>query len=128
MNIRNADIHEAADFIRVGKDAQRYRRLVRGGSAPNVHNEPRVRDLNVPGRTLAVASAQNAAAENLFIEISRSIDVGDRNKERDGEPVARGHLIAFLFDLNAHGEPQFRLAVFIIREETSASAVNASYA
>ena len=32
---------------------------------------------NVPRRTLAVASAQNAAAEDLFIKTSRSVDVGD---------------------------------------------------
>ena len=61
----------------MGEDAQRYRRPVRGRPAPDVHNEPRIRDLNVPRRTLAVASAQNAAAEDLFIGISRSIDVGD---------------------------------------------------
>src|SRR5580704_4035479 len=102
MNIRNADIHQAADFIRLGEDAQRYRRLVRGGPAPDVHNEPRIRDLNVSGRTLAVASTQNAAAEHLFVEISRSIDVGDGDKKGDREPVAGGHLIALLFDLNAH--------------------------
>jgi hypothetical protein len=102
LNIRNANIHKAADSIRVGEDAQRYRRLVRGGSAPDVHNEPRIRDLDVPGRTLAVASAQNATAEDLFIEISGSIDVGDGDKKRDGEPVAGGHLVALLFDLNSH--------------------------
>jgi hypothetical protein len=56
----------------------------------------------VPGRTLAVASAQNATAEDLFIEISGSIDVGDGDKKRDGEPVAGGHLVALLFDLNSH--------------------------
>ena len=55
-------------------------------SAPDIHNEPRIRDLNVPGRTLAVAPAQNAAAEYFFIEISRSIDVGNGDKKRDGAP------------------------------------------
>jgi hypothetical protein len=90
LNIRDANIHKAADFIRVGGDAQRYRRLVRGGPAPDVHNEPRIPDLDVPGRTLAVASAQNAAAKDLFIEISRAIDVGDGDKKCDGEPVAGG--------------------------------------
>src|ERR1700722_4400692 len=69
LNIRHADVHKATDLVRVGGDAQRYRRLVRGGTAADVHDEPCVRDLNVPGRSLAVASAQNAAAENLFIEI-----------------------------------------------------------
>src|ERR1700683_3164668 len=102
LNIRNTNIHKAADFIRVGERAQRYRRLIRGGPAADVHNEPRIRDLDVPGRTLAIASAQNAAAEDLFIEISRSIDVGDGDKKCDGEPIAGGHLIALLFDLNAH--------------------------
>jgi hypothetical protein len=58
----------AADLIRVCGDAERYRRLVRGGPAPDVDNQPSIRDLNVPRRTLAVASAQNAAAEDLFIK------------------------------------------------------------
>ena len=90
MNIRNADIHKAADLIRVGEDAERYRRLIGGRSATDVDNEPRIRDLNVPRRTLAVASAQNAAAEDLFIKISRSVDVGDGDEMCDREPVARG--------------------------------------
>jgi hypothetical protein len=77
LNIRNVDIQEAADLIRVGGDAECYRRLVRGRPAPDVDNQPSIRDLNVPRRTLAVASAQNAAAEGLFIKISRSVDVGD---------------------------------------------------
>jgi hypothetical protein len=90
LDIGNADIHKAADLIRVGEDAERYRRLVGGRAAPDVHNEPRIRDLNVPGRTLAVASAQTAAAEDLLIEICRSIDVGDGDKKCDGEPSAGG--------------------------------------
>jgi hypothetical protein len=87
LNIRNSNIHKAADFIRVGEDVQRYRRLIRGGPAPDVHNEPRIRDQNVPGRTLDIASAQNAAAEDLLIEICGSIDVSDGDKKCDGEPV-----------------------------------------
>jgi hypothetical protein len=52
LNIRNANIHKAADFIRVGEGAQRYRRLIRGGAAADVHNEPRIRDLDMPRGTL----------------------------------------------------------------------------
>ena len=78
MNIRNPDIQKAADLIRVGEDAERYRRLVRGGPAPDVDYEPRIRDLNVPRRALAVAQAQNAAAKDLFVVASRSLDVGNR--------------------------------------------------
>ena len=53
-NTPQVDVHsEVADFF--GGDAERYRRLVRGGPAPDVDNEPRIRDLNVPRRTLAVA-------------------------------------------------------------------------
>jgi hypothetical protein len=33
MNIRNAEIHEAVDVIRIG-GAERYRRLIRGRLAP----------------------------------------------------------------------------------------------
>jgi hypothetical protein len=87
LNIRNADIQEAADLI-----------LVRGGPAPDVDDQPSIRDLNVPRRTLAVASAENAAAEDLLIKISRSVDVGDGDEMCDGKPVARGHLIALLSD------------------------------
>jgi hypothetical protein len=101
LNICNADIQEAADLIRVGGDAERYCRLVRGWPAPDVDNQLRIRDLNVPRRTLAIASAQNAAAEDLFIKISRSVDVGDGDEMCDGEPFARGHFIALLFDLYA---------------------------
>src|SRR5277367_2740252 len=55
----------------------------------------------MPRRAPAVASAQNAAAEELFIKISRSVDVGDGDEMCDGESVARGHLIALVFDLNS---------------------------
>jgi hypothetical protein len=51
-----------------------------------------------PDTTLAVAPAENAAAEDLLIKISRSVDVGGGDEMRDGKPVARGHLIAFWFD------------------------------
>ena len=90
MNIRNTDIHKAADLIRISEDAERYRRLVRGRAAPDVDNEPRIRDLNVPRRALAVAQAQNPAAKNLFVVASRSLDVGDSEKMCDGETLPRG--------------------------------------
>jgi hypothetical protein len=46
-----------------------------------------------------MASAQNGAAEDPFIKIGRSVDVGNRDEICDGEPLAGGHLIALLFDL-----------------------------
>jgi hypothetical protein len=55
----------------------------------------------MPRPTLAIASAQNSTTEDLFIEISRSIDVGDGDKKCDREPVAGRHLIALPFDLHA---------------------------
>src|SRR5690348_8508489 len=97
MNIRNAEIQKAVDVIRVGY-AERDRRLVRGRPASNVQNHPDVRKLKVP-RRVAVAKAQNASAEHLLVVASRSIDVRDSEKMRDADPFARGHLIAFLFDL-----------------------------
>src|SRR5471030_1673695 len=97
MNIRNAEIHKAVDVIRIG-DAERYRRLIRGGPAPNVQNHPDIRELKVP-RRVAVTQAQNASAEDLFVVASRSLDVGDGEKIRDADPLSRGHLVALLFDL-----------------------------
>src|SRR5271154_6175645 len=72
------------------------------GPPPTLTIQPRIRDLNVPRRALAVAQAQNAAAKDLFVVASRSLDVGDSEKMRDGETLPRGHLIAVLFDLYAH--------------------------
>jgi len=98
LNIRNTDIHKAVDLVRVG-DAERYRRLVGGWPASDVDKEPRIRDLNVPGCAAAVASAQNATAENRFVSASRSVDVDNGDEVCDGEPVPGGHLIALLSDL-----------------------------
>src|ERR1700674_1491297 len=94
---RNANIHEAIDVIRVG-NAERHRRLVRGGPASDVEDEPRISDLNVTG-CVAVAQAQDASAKVPFVVASRSFDVGDGEKNRDADPLARGHLIVLLFDL-----------------------------
>ena len=68
LNIRHAEIHKAVDVIRIG-NAERYRRLIRGRPAPNVQNHPDIRELKVP-RRVAVAQAQNASAEDLFIVAS----------------------------------------------------------
>jgi hypothetical protein len=62
------------------------------GEASSSRRPKSIRDLNMPRRTLGVASAQNAAAEDLFIRISRSVDVGDGDEMCHGEPVARGHI------------------------------------
>src|SRR6202166_1943703 len=97
LNIRNAEIQEAVDVIRVG-DAERYRRLVRGRPAPHVQNHPDIRKLKVR-RRVAGAQAQNAGSEDFFVVASRSLDVGNGEKLRDADPLARGHLIALLFDL-----------------------------
>src|ERR1700683_5453379 len=102
MNIRNPEIHKAVDMIRVG-DAERHRRLIRGRPATKVQNHPDIRKLKVR-RRVAVAQAQNASAEDLFVVASRSLDVGDGEKLRDADPLTRGHLIALLFDLyGVHG-------------------------
>jgi hypothetical protein len=50
LNIRNAYIHKAADPIRVGEDAKRYRRIIRGRTATDVEKLPRVCDLDIRGR------------------------------------------------------------------------------
>src|ERR1700733_6623926 len=97
VNIRNAEIHKAVDVIWVG-DAECYRRLIRGRPAPYVQNHPDIRKLKVR-RRIAVTQAQNAGAEDLFVVAGRSFDVGDGEKLRDADPLARGHLIALLVDL-----------------------------
>src|ERR1700719_1559551 len=108
MNIGNADIHKGVDQIGVGGDAERYRWFVGCRTAPDVDNEPRVRDVDVPRRTAAVASAQNATSEDRFVKPSRSFDAGDGEKVCDGKPILRRHLIAFLLDLYlGHGRLQF---------------------
>jgi len=84
----HAEIHKAVDVIRV-RDAERYRRLIRGRPAPNLQNHPDIRKLKVP-RRLAVTQAQNANAEDPFVGASRSLDVGDGEKLRDADPLARG--------------------------------------
>src|ERR1700724_2096409 len=99
LNIRNAEIHKTVDVIRV-RDAQRYRRLIRGRPASNVQNHPDIRKLKV-SRRVAVTQAQNASAEDLFVVASRSLDVGDGVKMCDADPLSRGHLIALLLDLYA---------------------------
>ena len=47
----------------------------------------------------AVASAQNATSEDRFVKSSRSFDVGDGKKVRDGKPICRGHRSLVLLDL-----------------------------
>jgi hypothetical protein len=90
LNVGNADIHEAVDLIGVGGDAERYRWFVGRRTAADVDNEPRVRDLEVTRRALAIASAQNAATENRFVKSKRSLDVGDGDKMGDGIPSCGG--------------------------------------
>src|SRR5206468_12011520 len=98
LNIRNADIHEAVDLTGVGY-AQRCRRLVRRGPASDINQEPRIRDLNVRRRAFAITVAQNSTAEDLFVETSGPVDIGDGEKMCDGEPFRRRHFVALLFDL-----------------------------
>src|SRR5271154_2023815 len=108
LDIRNAYIHKAVDLIGVG-DAKRYRRLVGGRAAPVVDKEPCIRDLNVRRRAVAVAFAQDATAEDRFVEASRSVDVGDGEKMCDADSFPRGHLITLPSDLHAlDGRLRFR--------------------
>jgi hypothetical protein len=67
--------------------------------ASDIDDQPGIRDLNVPGRALAVTSAENVSAANLFVKICRSVDVGDSDEVGDGEPVMRRHRVTLCFDL-----------------------------
>ena len=73
--------------------------VCRVSDRPGVNKKPRVRDLDVPRRAAAVASAQNATPEDRFVKSKRSLDVGDGEKVCDAKPILRRHLIAFLLDL-----------------------------
>lgn len=84
------DIRKAADLVPLGEDAERDRRPVRRGPAPEVDHEPTIRDLNVARRAFAVAPTLDAAAEDRFGEASRPVDVGDGEKMRDSEPLPWG--------------------------------------
>jgi hypothetical protein len=113
LNIGNADLHEAADGIGVGGDAERYRWFVGCRTAADVDNEPRVRDLEVTRRALAIASAQNATTEDRFVKSKRSLDIGDGDKVCDGDAVLRRHLIGFWLDLYlVHGRLQSGYGIF----------------
>src|ERR1700719_252204 len=126
MNIGNADIHEAVDQIGVGGDAKRYRWFVGCRTAPDVDNEPRVRDLDVTRRALAIASAQNGTTEDRFVKSKRSLDVGDGEKVCDGNPILRRHLIGFLLDFYfAHGRLLFGLGEYKAISQTGCLAKNA---
>src|SRR5271165_4084778 len=110
-------MHKAADCIGVGGDAERHRRFLGCRTAPDVDNEPRVRDLDVPRRAAAVASAQNATPEYHFVKTNRSFDVSDGEKECNGKPILRRHLIAFLLDLYlVHRRLQFSHDILHSRE------------
>jgi hypothetical protein len=62
-------------------------------------DEPGVGELDVARRSLAVAPAQNAAAEDRFVKSQRTLDVGNGEKMCDGDAFLRRHLIAFLPNL-----------------------------
>src|SRR5580692_12604584 len=81
-------------MIRV-RGAERYRRLVRSRPASDVQDHPDIRKQKVR-RRVAVTHAQNASAEDLFVVVSRSLDVGDGEKMCDADPLFRGHLVALL--------------------------------
>src|ERR1700733_2819262 len=120
LNIGNADIHKAVDGIGIGGSAECYRGFVGCRAAPDVDNEPRVRDLNVTRRALAIASAQNATTEDRFVKSKRSLDIGDGEKVCDGDAFLRRHLIAFLLDLYLVHR-RLRMWYFSVRPNRSGS-------
>ena len=88
FNIGNSEIHKAVDSISVG-NAERYRWLIGRRAASDVQDHPNIRELKVR-RRIAVTQGQDASAEDLFVVASRSLDVGDGEEVRDGEPVRGG--------------------------------------
>src|SRR5215831_10905930 len=105
-------------------DAECYRWFFGGRTSPDVDDELRVCELDVPRRTAAVASAQNATFENRFVKSNRSFDVGNGEKICDGKPILRRHLIAFLFDLYlVHRRLQFGYRISPFAKNTSRSVL-----
>ncbi len=103
----------------IGGNAERYRWFVGCRTTPDVDNEPRIRDLNVTRRALAIASAQNATIEDRFVKLKRSLDIGDGYKVCNRNPIVRRHLIAFLFDLYlVHAQLQFGPYSHITKERS----------
>jgi len=58
-------------------------------AAPDVQNHPDIRQLKVR-RRIAVNHAQNAGAEDFFVVVSRSFNVGHGQKSRNADPLPRG--------------------------------------
>ena len=90
---------------------------------PGVNEEPGVRDLDVPRRAFAVASAQNAASEDLFVKSKRSFDVGDGEKVCDGKPILRRHLIAFCSTWTWFIDDSNPIWYFSVRQNTTCSVL-----
>src|SRR5262249_29737005 len=85
--------------------------------------EPSVCDLDVPRRTAAVASAQNATSEDRFVKSKRSLDVGDGEEMCDGKSLTRRHLVCLILDLYfIHGRLQFGCGTFSKARRASGSA------
>lgn len=99
MNIRNANIHEATNFIGVGRRSERYRWFVRCRTAPHIENEPNICDFDIR-RCVPVASADNLATKDRFIELNGSLEIGHSEKVSNGKPLLRWHLIVCLLDFH----------------------------
>src|SRR5262249_20657365 len=76
-----------------------------------------------PGAPLLSPLLRTRPSEDCFVKSKRSLDVGDGEKVRDGNPVLRRHLIAFLLNLYlAHRMSPNSDRCFCVRRNTSGRA------
>ena len=89
MDIRDADIHEAAELVRVGRVLSVTVGLSGVGPPPTLTIIHVLAIWMYPGAPCR-HPAQDAASEDFFVKSDRSFNIGDGEKMRDSKPVMRG--------------------------------------
>src|ERR1700737_1063810 len=83
LDVGHPDVEEGAGAVRVRRRRQRDGRLVVGRSAPLIEDQPGVGDLH----DYRIALDQHGAAEDLLVEVTRTILVRYHQEVGDDEAV-----------------------------------------
>src|SRR5262249_54645501 len=75
LDVRNADIEEAADSVWVGRRLERDGRLVVRGTSSDVDDDPAVGQRHVRHLITCLAGDDCLAAEYFGIEAARTLDI-----------------------------------------------------